>query len=515
MAGVRAEPRDRYGLLLALAVTVVVWWSALPTWFTADDIVSLYRAAHLEPTPLLFRPLSAVIAWRLEYALFGLSPLGYHVVAFLLHCLNVLGVYAIAARLGADHGVATAAALLFGASGIAFTVLHAASSLGDLLALLLVLTATRVHLAARDRAHPGGLWLASALGLLAVLAKESALAWPLVIVAAELLVLVPPARAMTGAATSRTPLVLPALVAGLLGAIWTLATMNSGGMSARGAYELSLSPADLLANLSTYLRWIAQIGVPLRDWIAAPDRAAIPAGLLVLALLAAAWRLATDRQRQVRTGVVWLMGFLLPVLPLLHHSYLYYLYLPWAGGACTVAGALSSITHRFARAGIYVAVLLIAGFVIAEAAGARARERLTVAGLPADRTMRDAELLQHAISALRGEHLPDGVTVGFVNPIPARDVSLIPGDERAAAGEDIRPYRPLQSLMLDGKTLRLFFPTWKYAGFSDTIPKGWENVECFLFEQRGFLRRWGKGAEALGMQQEWMREHEPGGSPAR
>src|SRR5262245_20919534 len=105
MKSLSASLRIHHGPLLALFITVVVWWSALSTWFTADDVVSLSRAAHLEPTPLLFRPLSAVLAWRLEYAMFGLRPLGYHVVALVLHCLNVWGVYALALRIEPGRGV--------------------------------------------------------------------------------------------------------------------------------------------------------------------------------------------------------------------------------------------------------------------------------------------------------------------------------------------------------------------------------------------------------------------------
>jgi hypothetical protein len=503
-----------YGPLFALVVTAAVWWGALSTWFTADDIVSLSRAAHLEPTPWVFRPLSAVLAWRFEYALFGLRPLGYHLVALALHGLNVWALYSLALRLGSGRGVATGTALLFGASGIAFTVLHAASGIGDLLALLMVLLATRVHLHARDRADSGGLWLASAIASLAVLAKESALAWPIVIVGIECLGVLSPPASSGGVAVPRARLVLPAIASGILGAAWTFGSMGSGGMSPIGAYGVTLAPLHLLANLSTYLRWIASVGVPMRDWIALPDRTAIPVGLLTLAVLAVAWVRGTSGSPQIRAGILWLLGFLLPVLPLHYHSYLYYLYLPWAGGALAVAGLLESLTSRMAsRVGYAVAAVLIAGFVVAEAQAVRARERMTISGLPADRTLRDAELLRNVVSALGHERLPDSTTVGFVNPSPASAVQLNPAEPRDRDETVLRTYYPLESLLQDGKAIRLFFPTWSSAGFSDTIPAGWENVECFLFEQRGFLRRWGKGADALQRQADWIRDHGPATGP--
>ena len=99
-------------------------------------------------------------------------------------------------------------------------------------------------------------------------------------------------------------------------------------------------------------------------------------------------------------------------------------------------------------------------------------------------------------------------SVPFVNPAPASVVHLTPGDQHASDAGALS-YYPLQSLMEDGKTIRLFFPTWSSAGFSDTIPSGWENVECFLFEHRGYLRRWGKGSQARQRQAEWMRDGGP------
>jgi glycerol uptake facilitator-like aquaporin len=69
------------------------------------------------------------------------------------------------------------------------------------------------------------------------------------------------------------------------------------------------------------------------------DRSAWLAGLLVVAVVLAGLRFGSPRGRPaVLFGVVWLLAFLAPVIPLAHHTYLYYLYVPWAGGAATAAG---------------------------------------------------------------------------------------------------------------------------------------------------------------------------------
>ena len=43
----------------------------------------------------------------------------------------------------------------------------------------------------------------------------------------------------------------------------------------------------------------------------------------------------------------------------------------------------------------------------------------------------------------------------------------------------------------------MFLPRVVYAGFAEGIPDDWIGVECLYYEQRGWLRSWGKGQLAL------------------
>src|SRR3989442_10245335 len=135
----------------ALLVTVAVHAGALQSFFAQDDVAFLSRAAGLAPVPGPFRVLWETLAFRLEHALFGLDPLGYHAVSLLLHLLNVTGVYLLATRLDGSPFTGMAAAVLFGVSGIAFTPLHWAAGVSDLLACTLVLGATLLQLASEGR----------------------------------------------------------------------------------------------------------------------------------------------------------------------------------------------------------------------------------------------------------------------------------------------------------------------------------------------------------------------------
>src|SRR5439155_869055 len=71
-----------------------------------------------------------------------------------------------------------------------------------------------------------------------------------------------------------------------------------------------------------------------------PSPGIAPAGLglaRVGAVAAALRGRDSDAPLAVEIGLGWWLLFLIPVLPLAHHTYLYYLYIPWAGGAIGAA----------------------------------------------------------------------------------------------------------------------------------------------------------------------------------
>ena len=469
---------------------------ALGTFFTADDLVALARAAGNENTPVTFRPASAALAPRLEYAAFGLDPAGYHAVNLGLHLAATAGVYALALRLGAGRGAAAVAAFLFACSGIAFTPLHAASGMGDLLACVLLLAATLLHIQGKIRKRGSWLWAAAAVAAIAVLAKESAMTWPLAVFAYE--------RIATPRPTNWRA-ILPSMAMGVATLLWLVAGQGMSGWETSGAYSLEFSPTHLLTNLTTYARWCAAMGTPIRDIVAAADPSSRLAGLIVLALFAILIRSELRRPRHpIALGGMWWFAFLLPVLPLAHHSYLYYLYIPWAGGAIAVAAAGSAVLGEIRRLDTRSAAFVaLAIYLAAESHGIAERERISFDALPADRTLREATLLGHALPALRAAALPPGTAIGFVNPVP-RQAFTLPhaavdsGTSRSGHVE----YVPLEAALRGGRAIRLFAPGLVDSGFAVTIPPDWDGVECFLYEQRGWLRSWGRGQGALMRQAE-------------
>ncbi len=487
-----ARPRPPAAFLApALVLAVAVHGRALGTFFAQDDITLLSRSAGLVPPGGLFRPL-AQAAFRGEYALFGLDPLGYHVVGLALHLLAVALLYALALRLTRSRGTAAAAAVLFGTSAIAFTPLHWATSVGELLAADLLLGATLLWPGGGEVA-PARRWGAALLALAAMSCKEIAAGWVIVV------------ALLDRGSPRRLRALLPALLVSVLFVVVFVLTGQTRQLDSAGAYALSGSPWFLARNLSTYLAWCAALQDPVRDVVAAADprawRLAVPLVVLAAMIL---WGRPRAERRPVEIGAGWWLAFLLPVLPLLRHTYLYYLYVPWAGGAIAVAAVgRSLLAHLPRRVGLALAVAALAGFVGLEARNVALRETATRDALPVDRTLRDALLLRHALAGLRAAALPAGARVAFVNPVTRPALDLMTGaptrpEDRGAR----RSFWPLEAAMRDGETVRLFLPGVEYLGFARTIPPEWEDAECFHFEQRGWLEPWGSGARALARQAE-------------
>ena len=479
-------------LCSCLVVTAAVYHRALGTFFARDDITFLSRAAGLERGEGPFRLVSG-LAFRLEHALFGLDARGFHVVNLALHLLNVTGVYALAAKLEGRRSAAGAAATLFGVSSIAFTPLHWAAGLVELLPCAFLLSAALLHLGSHRRGWVWR-WAAALLALLAMFAKETAVMWVFFVVLLEW-------RA------GRTPwLARDALPAAMASLVFASVFVGSGQIhrfEASEAYARTTSPLFLAENLFTYLKWCVALGNPIRDRVAAVDpgawRVALP---LVVAVAAALRGRDSDAPLAVEIGLGWWLLFLIPVLPLAHHTYLYYLYIPWAGGAIGAAALgrrlLDPWPRTLARS---VGCLALAGVVGVEAHAIRTRESKTQDALPVDPTLREAMLLSHALPALRAAGLKPGARVAFVNPVPRPRFDLMTGaPTRPEDAPNRTSYLPLEAAMRGGETLRLFLPQVVYLGFATTIPPDWEGAECFYYEQRGWLKYWGHGQSA------WMRQ---------
>lgn len=157
-------------------------WRFLSDYFTKDVWAGVYPGSignYYRPVFMLWM--------RLQVALFGSEPVGYHFAVVSLHLFVTLLVYFLALRIAGGRATAICAALIFGLHPIHIESVAWIAGATDPLVSALLIASFLCWL--RRRSSSGfsyGYWTAS-LGFyaLALLAKETALVFPLVIAAHE------------------------------------------------------------------------------------------------------------------------------------------------------------------------------------------------------------------------------------------------------------------------------------------------------------------------------------------
>lgn len=131
----------------------------------------------------IYRPLRTLL-FAAEYALFGVEPVGWHVVSLLLHLLNGMLLFVLLRSYVPSALAAAAGAVLFVVHPVTSESVAWVSSQGDLLAVTLMLGALLVFLRDGIGRTVGG----TLLFALACFAKESALVLPALVFLQDLIV---------------------------------------------------------------------------------------------------------------------------------------------------------------------------------------------------------------------------------------------------------------------------------------------------------------------------------------
>jgi tetratricopeptide (TPR) repeat protein len=203
--------RDRVFLIVALLATVLVYVPTLAFPFAADDASQIlgnprvhswryipeYFKTHVwghlalgngERGAAYYRPL--FLLWELgTWTIFGSNPMGWHASAIALHVLATALVYFLARRIAQNSLAAFVAALLFGIHPIHVEGVTWISGATEPLGAVTFLGSMLCWLRAYDLPRPLP-WRVAALALyaLALLAKETTIVLPAVMMAYQLIV---------------------------------------------------------------------------------------------------------------------------------------------------------------------------------------------------------------------------------------------------------------------------------------------------------------------------------------
>jgi len=199
---VHASHRSVLGLALVLGAAALAYrgvlglellgWDSYPTIAAsrihgAGDLAGTFREELMDgryPGGRFYRPLTN-LSLALDFALFGLAPLGYQLTNLLVLAAAIAAVHALARRLLGDGPGVWVASAVFALHPLQLEWLPAAARRAEMLATLFTTTALIACAARSGRA--GSVWTALAV-LLACASKEiGAVALPLVAAAAWIL----------------------------------------------------------------------------------------------------------------------------------------------------------------------------------------------------------------------------------------------------------------------------------------------------------------------------------------
>lgn len=323
---------------LPAAFTSSVWS------FTAADIVFT-----VDP---YFRPVFSGL-FTLNYALFGTTPWGWHLVNVLIHAAVTLLVFVVSREVTERNWVAALTAALFAVHPVHAESVAWVSGVTDPLMVLLLLPAFYFYL--RFRKHGARFLLGCALAFffLALLSKETALALPVVVAYCELF-------HFKGEASTSQRLIraskLLALFAIPTAVYFLMRYYALGTMVFSGEARYPLVPSLLTIPLAI-LKYLGLMLIPwgysyqhYTDFVESAGSALFLAPVAVLVALAIG--VAMLKSRALKFGIVWFIVMLAPALAALRQfepAYLLqerYLYAPSIGICLAIALGIEWLAAR-------------------------------------------------------------------------------------------------------------------------------------------------------------------------
>lgn len=346
---------DRYQILKNPTITDV---SNIPRMFVQSVWQFMNQSAQ-EPVGAYYRPLFN-IALIVNFQLFGVEPLGWHLVSVLLHVAVTAGVYVVARQWSLGSEAAIASALLFAVHPTHVESVAWASAIPDPLAGVLLVGALILYERYRIQGWRRGLVAASVgLAWLAMLTKETAIVFPVFVGFRELLDRVD-GEQLTGRLRRAVVRAAPYGVAAVTYLGMRYAVL--GFLSKTEPKAVGIPTGQVLLTIPSVLVHYAKLlflPYPLAitydvTFVASVSDPRFWGSVVVLAIIGAAALWVVRGSEVARRALVWTVLFLLPVLSLkafnpdesLVHDR--YLYLPTIG-FCLLGGmGIDWIAARFA-----------------------------------------------------------------------------------------------------------------------------------------------------------------------
>jgi hypothetical protein len=479
----RSPVADTLLPLIAVAAACIVFRGALRYFFAQDDFTGLARARGLMP-PIAFpwRWLSGQVYFDVMRAVAGLHPLPYRLASLAAHAGCVALVYRLCRRF-VPAPAAAVGATFFGTHPALFTALYSISGIGEILAAGLGLGSLLLATRPGRRA-----WLALPLFAASLLSKESTLLLPI----AAWMPGLGPRRANEPARPGAVVWAMTALsLAYLLVFVGRDVFGLRNELAASAPYALRFD-RTLVDNLLTYLGWTARIALPsVTSFTDAVEPGVFGYGVALGLVWCAGLAVRGLRSRGWIEAGAWFGLTIVPVLPLAHHTYHYYLYTPLAGTAVAVAALVATAAagieaggHTRISHGPLAAVML--GFGVNGALLVHKIETYPFVDpeLRADATVDRARIAANVVGDLRDAELPAGTRLWFWSPASIGRQRDAGGDPHAESYWESN----VRSALYDGLGVRVFFPAVASTRFVRAFESTGDSVRYAVYLPDGHIR---------------------------
>ncbi len=372
------RPHEIFVLVLT---SILFFWPALHAGFVFDDWILLLEQPMIHATDGLRRiwctaegpdyyPVTWTVCW-LQYRFWGAWPMGYHLVNFALHALNVVVLAYALKRL--EIPGAFFAALVFAVHPVNVATVAWISEQKNILAMLFFLLTGLAYLRFEHKGR--WRWYAVSLGcfLVSLLAKPAAAMWPILLLGL--------AWWIRGKVTLRdvwrsTPFLSLSIITGML-AIWFQGVRVLGGQPARtDGFFSRLACASWAVWFYLYKALLPmRLCVIYPRWEIDPFNPVVylPLALLVM-IVAYFWHYRRTWGRQVLAGAGYFVVMLFPVLGFFDQGFYRYSfvadqwqYLPIIGVIALVVGGATHLlaTERlgFSRKTAWIAGAIVVVFL--------------------------------------------------------------------------------------------------------------------------------------------------------
>lgn len=136
--------RINFSILLVILFSLVLFLPGFFTYFHQDDFIHLWHSQSLDQVIKafnifqkgefpFFRPIPTQVYFYFGQKMFGLYPLGYHIINFLLFVLNILLVFRLVRFIGKKRQIAAIAVIFFAINSTHFAPLYSAAYVHELL----------------------------------------------------------------------------------------------------------------------------------------------------------------------------------------------------------------------------------------------------------------------------------------------------------------------------------------------------------------------------------------------